>query len=49
MSEDADVRYAVAVMSRLATNKQAKLYTQLCKELDTLVRDNNKSPKKLCI
>ena len=47
--EDLDVRYAMAVMSRLATNKQARLYTQLCKEVDTLVRDNNKSPKKLCI
>jgi V8-like Glu-specific endopeptidase len=49
--EDTEVRYAVAVMSRLATNSQARLYTKLCKELDTLVRENNKSPssRKICI
>ncbi len=31
--EDADVRYVIAVMSRLSTNAHASLYTKLCKEL----------------
>jgi hypothetical protein len=41
----------MAVMSRLATDKQGELYTKLCKELDALIRENNKSPgsRKICI
>lgn len=47
--EDADVRYVIAVMSRLSTNAHASLYTKLCKELDRLVRENNNPSRKLCI
>jgi hypothetical protein len=49
--EDTEVRYVMAVMSRLATDKQGELYTKLCKELDALIRENNKSPgsRKICI
>ena len=47
--EDADVRYVIAVMSRLSTNAHASLYTKLCKELDRLVRENNNPSRTLCI
>lgn len=47
--EDADVRYVIAVMSRLSTNAHASLYTKLCKELDRLIRENNNPSRKLCI
>jgi hypothetical protein len=47
--EDADVRYVIAVMSRLSTNAHARQYTKLCKELDKLIRENNNPSRKLCI
>lgn len=46
--EDSSVRYVVAVLSRLATQAHRQLYTQLCGELDTLIRQNNQSPKSPC-
>lgn len=46
--EDSDVRYVMVVMSQLATRKHSGLYTQLCTELDRLVRNNNKAPRPKC-
>jgi hypothetical protein len=46
--EDADVRYVMVVMSRLKTKRHTELYTQLCGELDTLIRSNNRTPKSPC-
>ncbi len=46
--QDSSVRYVVAVLSKLATNAHFQLYTQLCGQLDTLVRQNNQSPKSPC-
>ena len=47
--QDADVRYVVAVLSKLSTNKQHQQYTQLIAQLDTLIRQNNQSPKASCL
>jgi hypothetical protein len=46
--EDSSVRYVFAVLSRLATRAHHQLYTQLLGELDTLIRQNNQSPKSPC-
>ncbi|HWS62717.1 MAG TPA: trypsin-like peptidase domain-containing protein, partial [Steroidobacteraceae bacterium] len=46
--QDGDVRYVVAVLSKLSTPKQQQLYTQLIAQLDTLIRQNNQSPKAAC-
>jgi hypothetical protein len=46
--QDSSVRYVVAVLSRLATRAHRQLYTQLFRELDTLIRKNNQSPKSPC-
>jgi V8-like Glu-specific endopeptidase len=47
--QDGDVRYVVAVLSKLSTPKQQQLYTQLIAQLDTLIRQNNQSPKAACL
>jgi V8-like Glu-specific endopeptidase len=47
--QDADVRYVIAVLSKLSTTKQHQQYTQLIAQLDTLIRQNNQSPKASCL
>jgi V8-like Glu-specific endopeptidase len=47
--QDGDVRYVVAVLSKLSTPKQQQQYTQLIAQLDTLIRQNNQSPKAACL
>jgi len=47
--QDSSVRYVVAVLSKLSTATHRSLYTQLCAQLDALVRQNNQSPKAPCI
>jgi beta-lactamase family protein len=39
--QDAEVRYVIAVLSKLSTPKQHQQYTQLIAQLDTLIRQNN--------
>jgi len=46
--QDGDVRYVVAVLSKLSTPKQQQQYTQLIAQLDTLIRQNNQNPKSPC-
>jgi hypothetical protein len=46
--QDEEVRYVIAVLSRLETGAQAQLYSSLCTELDLLVRQNNRRPKASC-
>ncbi len=46
--QDSSVRYVIAVLSRLTTATQQGLYTQLCAQLDALIRLNNQSPKSPC-
>jgi hypothetical protein len=46
--EDSTVRYAIAVLSKLETTRHSSLYTQLCSDIDQLVRNNNTSPKVPC-
>jgi hypothetical protein len=46
--EDDQVRYVLAVLSRLTTSKQKFFYTQLCTALDGLIRRNNQAPKPAC-
>jgi hypothetical protein len=47
--QDGDVRYVIAVLSKLSTTAQHQKYTQLISQLDTLVRRNNQSPKVACV
>ena len=47
--QDDKVRYVMVVLSRLSTRRQMELYTQLCKELDELIRKNNQHPKPSCV
>lgn len=46
--QDSNVRYVIAVLSKLETITHQHLYTQLCGQLDTLIRQNNQSPKSPC-
>ncbi len=46
--QDSSVRYVIAVLSRLTTATQQSLYTQVCAQLDALIRLNNQSPKSPC-
>jgi hypothetical protein len=46
--QDGSVRYIIAILSRLRTQAEQQLYTQLCSALDTLIRRNNQSPKQPC-
>jgi hypothetical protein len=46
--EDSSVRYVFALLSRLETKAHWPLYLQLRSALDTLIRQNNKSPKSPC-
>jgi hypothetical protein len=46
--QDSSVRYVIAILSRLTTPAQRNLYTQLCGQLDTLIRRNNQTPKSSC-
>jgi hypothetical protein len=39
--EDSQVRYVMAVVSKLETKTQAGLYTELCTEIDSLIRKKN--------
>jgi len=47
--QDSSVRYVMAVLSKLSMATHRSLYTQLCAQLDALVRQNNQSPKSACI
>jgi len=47
--QDGDVRYVVAVLSKISTAQQQQQYTQLIAQLDTLIRQNNQSPKSPCL
>jgi V8-like Glu-specific endopeptidase len=47
--QDGDVRYVVAVLSKMSTTQQHQQYTQLVAQLDTLIRQNNQSPKSPCL
>lgn len=46
--QDSNVRYIMCVLSKLSTGTQQALYTQLCGDLDTLIRQNNQTPKSPC-
>jgi V8-like Glu-specific endopeptidase len=47
--QDSSVRYVLCILSKLSTATHRSLYTQLCAQLDALVRQNNQSPKSACI
>jgi hypothetical protein len=46
--QDSSVRYVMAVLSRQTKPAHEALYTQLCAQIDTLVRLNNQTPKASC-
>jgi V8-like Glu-specific endopeptidase len=46
--QDSSVRYVVAVLSHQTKPAHEALYTQLCAQIDTLVRLNNHNPKARC-
>jgi len=43
------VRYVIAVLSKLETATQKRLYPQLCADLDVLIQKNNQTPKSPCV
>jgi V8-like Glu-specific endopeptidase len=46
--QDGSVRYVMAVLSHQTKPAHEALYTQLCAQIDTLVRLNNQTPKASC-
>ena len=46
--QDGSVRYVIAVLSRQTKPAHEAVYTQLCAQIDTLVRMNNQAPKASC-
>lgn len=46
--QDSSVRYVMAVLSHQTKPAHEALYTQLCAQIDTLVRMNNQTPKASC-
>jgi V8-like Glu-specific endopeptidase/subtilisin family serine protease len=47
--EDGSVRYVMAVLSHQTKPAHEAVYTQLCAQIDTLVRLNNQTPKASCL
>lgn len=43
------LRYVMAVLSKLETAAQARLYTQFCADLDVLIQKTNQTPKSPCV
>ena len=39
----------IAVLSKLETATQKRLYPQLCADLDVLIQKNNQTPKSPCV